>query len=49
MRKALTLLALAAVVALPLAANSYGEKDIVDTAIGAGSFGTLVAAVQAAG
>ena len=25
------------------------SKDIVDTAVGAGSFGTLVAAVQAAG
>jgi transforming growth factor-beta-induced protein len=31
------------------AANAQGAKDIVDTAIGAGSFKTLVAAVQAAG
>jgi uncharacterized surface protein with fasciclin (FAS1) repeats len=29
-------------------AGSYGSKDIVDTAIKAGSFNTLVAAVQAA-
>jgi uncharacterized surface protein with fasciclin (FAS1) repeats len=49
MRKALTLFALTAVLALPLAANSYGEKDIVDTAVENGSFTTLVAAVQAAG
>jgi uncharacterized surface protein with fasciclin (FAS1) repeats len=49
MRQALTLFALAAILALPLAANSYGEKDIVDTAIENGSFNTLVAAVQAAG
>jgi uncharacterized surface protein with fasciclin (FAS1) repeats len=49
MRKALTLFALTAILALPLAANSYGEKDIVDTAVDAGSFSTLVAAVQAAG
>jgi uncharacterized surface protein with fasciclin (FAS1) repeats len=49
MRKALTLFALTAILALPLAAGSYGEKDIVDTAVDAGSFSTLVAAVQAAG
>lgn len=30
-------------------AQNMDSKDIVDTAIGAGSFGTLVAAVQAAG
>ena len=30
-------------------AGSMGKKDIVDTAVGAGSFTTLVAAVQAAG
>ncbi|WP_372573820.1 fasciclin domain-containing protein [Ruegeria jejuensis] len=30
------------------AAFAGGQKDIVDTAVGAGSFGTLVAAVQAA-
>jgi uncharacterized surface protein with fasciclin (FAS1) repeats len=29
-------------------ADSYGKKDIVDTAVGAGSFKTLVAALQAA-
>ncbi|WP_434053266.1 MAG: fasciclin domain-containing protein [Roseibium sp.] len=34
---------------LPLSAAKAGEKDIVDTAVGAGSFNTLVAAVQAAG
>ncbi len=33
----------------PTGAALAGEKDIVDTAIGAGSFKTLVAAVQAAG
>jgi len=32
-----------------LASYEHAEKDIVDTAIGAGSFKTLVAAVQAAG
>ena len=30
-------------------AQNMASKDIVDTAVGAGSFGTLVAAVQAAG
>ncbi|GAA0778544.1 fasciclin domain-containing protein [Roseibium denhamense] len=33
---------------VPLTAAKAGEKDIVDTAVGAGSFTTLVAAVQAA-
>ncbi|MCU0509872.1 MAG: fasciclin domain-containing protein, partial [Anaerolineae bacterium] len=33
----------------PTAAPEAMAKDIVDTAIGAGSFTTLVAAVQAAG
>lgn len=43
-----TFLALAATTAFAL--PSYAaEKDIVDTAVEAGSFGTLVAAVQAAG
>ncbi|WP_270726913.1 fasciclin domain-containing protein [Shimia sp. Alg240-R146] len=45
------------VTGLALAATSFGaamagsqsKMDIVDTAVGAGSFGTLVAAVQAAG
>ena len=49
MRKALTLFSLTAILALPLAANGYAEKDIVDTAVANGSFTTLVAAVQAAG
>jgi uncharacterized surface protein with fasciclin (FAS1) repeats len=31
-----------------LMAGSYGKKDIVDTAVSAGSFNTLVAAVKAA-
>ena len=30
-------------------ADGHGKKDIVDTAVGAGDFNTLVAAVQAAG
>ncbi|MCZ7597647.1 MAG: fasciclin domain-containing protein [Gammaproteobacteria bacterium] len=35
---------------MPLAhAGEYGKKDIVDTAVAAGNFGTLVTAVQAAG
>ncbi|MTI42916.1 fasciclin domain-containing protein [Roseibium hamelinense] len=34
---------------VPLTAAKAAEKDIVDTAVGAGSFNTLVAAVQAAG
>ena len=51
-RYSLTFLAVAAVLVAPLAAGSYGKKtsqDIVDTAVAAGSFNTLVAAVQAAG
>ena len=43
-----TFLALAASTAFALPAFA-ADKDIVDTAIEAGSFGTLVAAVQAAG
>jgi uncharacterized surface protein with fasciclin (FAS1) repeats len=35
--------------ALPLAPAQAETKDIVDTAVGAGQFNTLVAAVQAAG
>jgi uncharacterized surface protein with fasciclin (FAS1) repeats len=44
-------LALASVCALPLAFNAttVDAADIVDTAVAAGSFETLVAAVQAAG
>lgn len=49
MRKPMILFALAAVLALPLAASTMAQKDIVDTAASAGSFNTLVAAVQAAG
>jgi uncharacterized surface protein with fasciclin (FAS1) repeats len=52
MKKMLIPLALIAaiVVALPVAADNTGEQpDIVDTAVAAGSFNTLVAAVQAAG
>lgn len=45
MRKSLALLALLAIGAPAFAA----EKDIVDTAVAAGSFKTLVAAVKAAG
>ena len=48
----LTSLAIVAVLVSPLAAGSYAReannKDIVDTAVAAGSFNTLVAAVQAA-
>ncbi|MFN6951648.1 MAG: fasciclin domain-containing protein [Albidovulum sp.] len=43
-----TLIALAAASAFALSAHA-AEKDIVDTAVGAGSFKTLVAAVEAAG
>lgn len=48
----LTILAIAAFAVGPLTAGSYAKKqsqDIVDTAVAAGSFNTLVAAVQAAG
>ena len=47
-----TALAITALLVSPLAAGSYGkkaQKDIVDTAVAAGSFNTLVAAAQAAG
>jgi uncharacterized surface protein with fasciclin (FAS1) repeats len=44
-----TFLALAASTALISAPAFAADKDIVDTAVGAGSFTTLVAAVQAAG
>lgn len=43
-----TTLALATFLAAPAFAGGH-SKDIVDTAVGAGDFGTLVAAVQAAG
>ncbi|WP_415921996.1 fasciclin domain-containing protein [Tateyamaria sp. SN6-1] len=44
-----TLLATAATFAIATAAFAGAKKDIVDTAVNAGSFETLVAAVQAAG
>ena len=44
-----TFIAAAAAAALSTAAFAGAKKDIVDTAVGAGSFETLVAAVQAAG
>ncbi|QYK42104.1 MAG: fasciclin domain-containing protein [Paracoccaceae bacterium] len=44
-----TFLALAASTALISSPALAADKDIVDTAVGAGSFTTLVAAVQAAG
>src|SRR5690606_11583400 len=44
-----SLVVLAAVAVMPLAhAGEHGKKDIVDTAVAAGNFGTLVTAVQAA-
>ncbi|WP_281926371.1 fasciclin domain-containing protein [Roseibium album] len=42
-------LVFALLLVVPLSVAKAGEKDIVDTAVGAGSFNTLVAAVQAAG
>ncbi|MEP1574154.1 fasciclin domain-containing protein [Roseibium album] len=42
-------LVFALLLVVPLSVAKAGEKDIVDTAVGAGSFKTLVAAVQAAG
>lgn len=42
-------LVFALLLVVPLSAAKAGSKDIVDTAVGAGSFSTLVAAVQAAG
>ncbi|WP_428641729.1 fasciclin domain-containing protein [Roseibium sp.] len=47
--KLLQKLMFALLLVLPLSAAKASEKDIVDTAVGAGTFGTLVAAVQAAG
>ncbi len=44
-----TLLATAATLAFATATIAGAKKDIVDTAVNAGSFETLVAAVQAAG
>lgn len=42
-------IAIASLLAAPSAMAGDMSKDIVDTAVGAGSFNTLVAAVQAAG
>lgn len=47
--RGMTLLVAIALVSAPVLAGSYAKKDIVDTAVDAGSFNTLVAAVQAAG
>lgn len=44
-----TLIALSTTALMTGAAFAGSSKDIVDTAVGAGSFNTLVAAVQAAG
>ncbi|MGI9523757.1 MAG: fasciclin domain-containing protein [Hyphomicrobiaceae bacterium] len=46
---AFALLAAGAFAVTPASAGGYGKKDIVDTAVKAGSFNTLVAAVKAAG
>jgi uncharacterized surface protein with fasciclin (FAS1) repeats len=48
-RRTFLAITLAAGFAAPAFAGNMAKKDIVDTAIGAGTFGTLVAAVQAAG
>ncbi len=48
-RTTLAALATASMLAVPAFADGHGQKDIVDTAVAAGSFETLVAAVQAAG
>ena len=47
-RRTFLALAAATVIAVPALADSHMKKDIVDTAVGAGNFGTLVAAVKAA-
>ncbi|MEO0623953.1 MAG: fasciclin domain-containing protein [Pseudomonadota bacterium] len=49
MRSILKATAVSAVLAFSAAPALGGAKDIVDTAVGAGDFTTLVAAVQAAG
>ena len=46
---AVRMLALAVVICASVVVRAEDKKDIVDTAIGAGSFKTLVAAVKAAG
>jgi len=47
-RKTLVATSFVALMSAPVLADSHGS-DIVDTAIGAGNFTTLIAAVQAAG
>ena len=47
--KAIAALAVLALISLPLSAGNKAQQDIVDIAVGAGSFNTLVTAVQAAG
>ena len=49
MRKTLIALATTTILASPAFAAGHGGKNIVETAIEAGTFTTLVAAVQAAG
>lgn len=49
LKKFVTPVVLVMALSLPLAAGDHHAKDIVDTAAGAGSFNTLVAAVKAAG
>ncbi len=48
-RRTYLALTAAALMAGPALADGHGKKDIVDTAVSAGNFETLVAAVQAAG
>jgi uncharacterized surface protein with fasciclin (FAS1) repeats len=50
MRKSILALAAAVAIATPAFAGNHGDsKDIVDTAVAAGSFKTLATALQAAG
>ncbi|WP_114966055.1 fasciclin domain-containing protein [Alkalilacustris brevis] len=49
MRKTILSMTAATFMAAPAFAGGHGTPDIVDTAVAAGSFETLVAAVQAAG
>ncbi len=45
----LSLAVFAGMAVMPVSANMNADKDIVDTAVGAGSFNTLVTAVKEAG
>ncbi len=49
LKRTLNITVLTLALAAMAMAGSHGGKDIVDTAVGAGSFNTLVAAVKAAG